>query len=153
MLLVEDFATLRDVAGYLAAAAPGSADETLLLKRFYDNDLADWMSVTMVGGEVMYGYRKRPSRWATMRGGAAKVYDAAGVGGEVDLCDVPTAHAELASHAQKAMGAQIIGFDMILHQGMPIIVDENTFPGFYPELFRAAGKDLGFELYRMIAQA
>ncbi|MFI6689910.1 hypothetical protein [Streptomyces sp. NPDC050485] len=62
-------------------------------------------------------------------------------------------HVELALQAQKALGAQIIGFDMILHQGMPIIVDENTFPGFYPELFDAAGKDLGFELYRMIAQS
>ncbi|WP_157880125.1 hypothetical protein [Streptomyces natalensis] len=55
------------------------------------------------------------------------------MGGSVDLCDVPAAHAELASHAQKAIGAQIIGFDMILHQGVPIVVDENTFPGFYPE--------------------
>lgn len=153
VLLIEDFATLRDAAGYLAATAPGAADETLLLERFYDNDLAEWVSVTLVGGEVMHGYRKRPSHWAAMRGGAAKVYDAAVEGGEVDLCDVPTAHAELALNAQKMMGAQIIGFDMILHQGVPIIVDENTFPGFYPELFRASGKNLGAELCRMIAQA
>ncbi|TVL91200.1 hypothetical protein CD790_18170 [Streptomyces sp. SAJ15] len=153
VLLIEDFATLRDAVGYLAATAPGAGDGTLLLERFYDNDLAEWVSVAMVGGEIMYGYRKRPSRWAAMRGGAAKVYDLAGAGGEVDLCEVPAAHAELASRAQNVMGAQIIGFDMILHQGLPVIVDENTFPGFYPELFRRADKDLGFELYRMIAQA
>ncbi|WP_169314074.1 ATP-grasp domain-containing protein [Streptomyces piniterrae] len=153
VLLIEDYATLRDVADYVTAAAPGAADETLLLERFYDNDLADWVSVTLVGDSVMYGYRKRPSRWAAMPGGTAKVYDATGSGGEVDLCEVPAAHEELALRAQKALGAQIIGFDMILHQGAPIIVDENTFPGLYPEFFRAAGKDLGFELFRVIARA
>ncbi|MFF4160855.1 hypothetical protein [Streptomyces sp. NPDC001678] len=66
---------------------------------------------------------------------------------------MPAGHAELALRAQKALGAQIIGFDVILHRGEPVIVDENTFPGFYLELFRAAGKDLGFELFRMIVRA
>lgn len=132
MLIIEDFATLWDAAGRLAATAPGSADETLLLEWFYGNDLAEWGSVTLVGGEVTYGYRKWPSRWAAMRGGAVKVYDAAAVGGDVDLCDVSTVHAELALHAKKVMGAQIIGFDIILHQGVLITVDENTFPGSTP---------------------
>ncbi|MCH0540085.1 hypothetical protein I3F58_11000 [Streptomyces sp. MUM 203J] len=153
VLLVDDFATLRDAVGYLTATAPCVPDETLLLERFYENDPADWTSVTVVGGAVMYGYRKRAARWATMRGGATKVYDPAGAGGEVDLCPVSPAQEELALRAQKALGAEIVGFDMILHEGEPIIVDENTTPGLYPELFDAVGKELGGELFRVIACA
>lgn len=153
VLLVDDFATLRDAVGYLTATVPCVPDETLLLERFYENDPADWTAVTVVGGEVMYGYRKRAARWATMRGGATKVYDPVGAGGEVELCAVSPAHEELALRAQKALGAEIVGFDMILHEGEPIIVDENTTPGLYPELFARVGKDFGFELHRIIARA
>ncbi|WP_369394633.1 RimK family alpha-L-glutamate ligase [Streptomyces sp. CG1] len=152
VLLVEDYPSLRDTAGYLASTAPGISDTTLLLERFYENDITDWLSTTFVNGSLMYGYRKAPTRWADMGGGAVKIYDAFGAGGEAELCHVPTPHAEQALLAQKALGARIIGFDMILHDGSPIIVDENTFPGLYPHLFHAVGKDFGRELFHLIVQ-
>ena len=39
---------------------------------------------------------------------------------------------------------------MISHNGMPIIVDVNTFPGMYPELFREQGLNPGDLFYEMI---
>ncbi|MBB6173383.1 glutathione synthase/RimK-type ligase-like ATP-grasp enzyme [Nocardiopsis mwathae] len=153
VLLIDGYPTLRDLVGYLTSAVPTAPDGTYLLERFYDNDPADWISATVINGSLMYGYRKRPHRWAQMGGGAAKVYDPGGEGGGVDACEVPPAYAEQALRAQKALGAHIIGFDMILHGGSPIIVDENTYPALYPELFRAAGKDLGLELFRMVSHA
>ncbi|MEU8691199.1 hypothetical protein [Streptomyces sp. NPDC048665] len=64
-----------------------------------------------------------------MGGGAVKIYDASGAGGEAELCHVPA-----------------------LHDGSPIIVDENTFPGLCPDLFHAVGKDFGRELFQLIVQ-
>ncbi|MEV4437864.1 hypothetical protein AB0K09_02425 [Streptomyces sp. NPDC049577] len=151
VLFVEDYPTLRDAVGYLHSMA-ADHDTTLLLERFYDNDPADWVSTTVVGGHVLYGYRKRPRRWTSLGTGAAKVYDPEGEGGETDLCDVLPAHAEQARQAAKALGLPIVGFDMILHEGAPIVVDENTYPGIYPDLLREAGQDLGRELYDVIAQ-
>lgn len=153
VLFIDDFRTLRDVAGYLAGTAPAAADGTMLLERWYDNDPADWRSVTVVNGAILYGYRKRPSRWAKFGPGAIKVYDGAGVGGEADLCDVPPAHAKQALRAQQALGSEIIGFDMIVHDDTPVIVDENTFPGLYPGLISEAGGDLAEAVFRLVADA
>ncbi len=148
VLLVEDFATLRDMVGYVESVTGGS--QSFLAERFYDNHLDDWVSVTLVGGSVLYGFRKKPTRHARMSGGAWKVFDPHGVGGEVELCHPSPAHIEQALHAQKALGADIVGFDMVLHDGEPIIVDENTYPGLYPELLEAVGKDLAEELFQLV---
>jgi glutathione synthase/RimK-type ligase-like ATP-grasp enzyme len=153
VLLIEDYSTLRDVAGYVVTQTAGVMDKTLMLERFYEHDLSSYVSTTTINGSIMYGYRKRSTRWAAMAGGAGKVFDAESSGGEVDLVEVPPAQAEMALQAQKALGTQIIGFDMLLHNGDPVIVDENTYPGLYPELFHATGNDLGQELFRMIAEA
>jgi ribosomal protein S6--L-glutamate ligase len=153
VLLIEDYPTLRDVAGYLATQSPGLVEPTLMLERFYQHDPSDWVSTTIINGSIMYGYRKRPALWSPMRNGALKVLDADAAGGGVDLCEVPPAYAELALSAHKALGLEIVGFDMILDDSGPLILDENTYPGMYPELFAASGKDLGHELFRMIAEA
>lgn len=153
VLLIDDFPTLRDVAGYLATQVPGLVEPTLLLERFYEHDPSDWVSTTIINGSIMYGYRKRPALWSPMRHGASKVLDADAAGGEAALCEVPPAYAELALKAHKALGLEIVGFDMVLDDSGPLIIDENTYPGLYPELFCASHKDLGHELFRMIAEA
>ena len=153
VLLIDDFATLRDVAGFVDTQLAGAGDKTLLLERFYEHDRSGWISTTLIAGSLMYGYRKRESRWATFDGRAGKVFDAGGIGGEVDFCEVPPALADLARKAQSAVGAEIIGFDMLLQDDGAVIVDENTYPGLYPDLFQTAGKDLGYELFRMISDA
>ncbi|MGK5629935.1 ATP-grasp domain-containing protein [Streptomyces sp. URMC 123] len=156
VLLVENFPTVRDVLGFHAAAAPGGAGHAFLLERFYPNDADDWVSAVVIDGELMYGYRKRGERRAALGGGgrgAWKVFDADGHGGHVDRCEVSAAHRDQALRAQRALGMPIVGFDMILHRGEPVVVDENTFPGLYPELFAEAGQDLGRQFFRVVLGA
>ncbi|MFH8369712.1 RimK family alpha-L-glutamate ligase [Streptomyces sp. NPDC018031] len=154
VLLVEDFAGARDAIGFLGRTSPCAVRQAFLLERFYPNDPADWVSAVLINGELMYGYRKRASaRVALGPHGAWKVFDADGVGGHVDLAEVSPAHLAQARRAQRALDAPVVGFDMILHQGVPVVVDENTFPGLYPRLFAEAGKDLGEELFRMVLGA
>ncbi|WP_324789842.1 hypothetical protein [Streptomyces sp. H51] len=150
VLLIEDFATLRDLADYLDSTLAATTESAFLLERFYPNDPADWTGTTFVNGTLMYGYRKRGHRFARLSADAVKVYDAEGVGGEVDGCVVPPAHARLAQRAQRALGLPLVGFDLIVCDGRPVIVDENTFPGLYPELFAAAGRSLGRELFGLV---
>jgi glutathione synthase/RimK-type ligase-like ATP-grasp enzyme len=150
VLLVEDFGTLRDLSGYLESTAGGAPDKAYLLERFYDNEPETWVGTTLINGAIMYGYRKRPGQWTEMGSGAAKVYDGLEVGGQVDLCDLSPAHVAEALRAQEALGLEFVGFDMVLHEGRPIIVDENTLPGLYRELFDAVGKDLGTELAHLV---
>lgn len=129
---IDSYATLRDVIDYIRTLTGRDPDGGYLLERYYPNDPAEWTSVTLIGGEIMYGYRKRPH---TFTPEGTKVYDPTRRGGEVDPCPVTPAQAEQARKAQQALGLEIVGFDMVTHHGQPIIVDENTAPGFYPELF------------------
>lgn len=150
VLLVEDFGTLRDLTGYLDSTVGAAPDKGYLLERFYDNDPETWVGTAQINGSIMYGYRKRPDQWTEMGSGAAKVYDGLEIGGQVDLCDVSPAHAAEALRAQEALGLPMVGFDMVLHEGRPVIVDENTLPGLYTELFDAVGRDLATELARLV---
>ncbi|MFJ3335360.1 RimK family alpha-L-glutamate ligase [Streptomyces sp. NPDC086766] len=151
VLLIEDAATLRDLADYLDGTVGAGAESTFLLERFCPNrGPADWVGTTLVNGTLMYGYRKRAHRFTRMPTGAWKVYDPEGVGGDVDACDVPPEHARLARLAQRALDLPLVGFDLIRSEGRPVIVDENTFPGFYPDLLAAAGRSLGRELFGLV---
>lgn len=153
VLLVDDFATLRDLAGYLDRTLAASTEGTFFLERFCPNGgPADWIGTTLVGGTLMYGYRKRGHRFARLPADAWKVYDPEGAGGGVDVCDVPPEHARLARLAQQALDLPLVGFDLILSEGRPVIVDENTFPGLYPDLFTAAGRSLGHELFAFMSK-
>lgn len=151
VLLIEDFATLRDLAGYLDSTLAATAEGTFLLERFYPNGSARWIGTTLINGTLMYGYRKRSHRFTRLSADAWKVYDPEGIGGDVDGCEVPPTHARLVQRAQQALGLPLVGFDLILCEGRPIIVDENTFPGLYPDLFAAAGRSLGRELFILIS--
>ncbi|MBH5333435.1 hypothetical protein IHE55_00905 [Streptomyces pactum] len=154
VLLVEDFAEVRDVLGFLTRSSPCAARQAFLLERFYPNDPADWVSAVMINGELMYGYRKQEAARVPLgRAGAWKVFDAEGIGGHVEPAELSPGHLEQARRAQRALGSPIVGFDMILHRGSPVVVDENTFPGLYPDLFTWAGRDLGEELFRLVRNA
>ncbi|MGW2619597.1 ATP-grasp domain-containing protein [Streptomyces sp. NPDC001500] len=153
VLLIEDFATLRDLADYLQHTLAAATESTFLLERFYPNDPADWVGTTLVNGTLMYGYRKRGHRFTRLSADASKVYDPEGIGGDVDACEVPPEHARLAQRAQRALDLPLVGFDLILSGGRPVIVDENTYPGLYPELFAAAGRSLSQELLALVRDA
>jgi len=147
---INSFAILRDVADYIYSTTETTPDKAYMLERFYDNSLNDWVSVTIINGEIMYGYRKRKTKLVEMSNGITKVYDGNEIGGEVDGCEVPLLCREEALKAYRAIGAEIIGFDMIYNGGKPIIIDENTFPGYYEDIFKEVGRDPAEEFYKLI---
>ncbi|MEC9439980.1 MAG: hypothetical protein VYE40_02635 [Myxococcota bacterium] len=151
VMLVEDPAMLRDLIGYIRATSGDSPDGGFLLERYHDNDLERWCSVTMLGGEPMYGYRKRQAKIAQMGAGKHKIFDADERGGEVDLAVVEAAHKEQVARASRALGCPIIGFDMIWTEQGPLVVDENTSPGNYLELYDEVGIDPAEAFVHMIA--
>ena len=146
--LIEHPATLRDFAGYLLST--GQPASGLLLERYYDNELGRWTSATVLGGEVMYGYRKLASRRVALPGGRQKIYDPNETGGAVESAELTPSHIALAESAAAVLGCPIIGFDMIWVDGRPIIVDENTSPGNYPDLYAESGIDPAAALARTI---
>ncbi|RKT53693.1 ATP-grasp domain-containing protein [Saccharothrix australiensis] len=162
VLLVDSFTTLRDVVGYLDAetaegrsrGVPSSTPARgYLLERFYPNDPDEWLGITLAGQQVMYGFRKGADRHVRWNDSAWKVYDAERGGGSVEHREVPAAHAALALRAQRAFDLPLLGLDVIHHEGRPIVIDVNTGPALYPDLFAAAGRSLPHELHRALTTA
>jgi glutathione synthase/RimK-type ligase-like ATP-grasp enzyme len=108
----------------------------IFCENFEENDITKWISTTIIGGELIYGYRKKPEKFVDNW----KVYDAHRAGGGVDYVD-PSPVKEEALKAAKILGCDIVGFDFIYSNAQQkyLIVDENTFPGMYPECFKASG--------------
>lgn len=122
------------------------------LERFYPNSPDEWLGVTLVGQEVVHGFRNGPYHHVRWNDFAWKVYDAER-GGAVEHREVPATHVELARRAQRAFGLPLLVLDFICHEGEPIVVDVNTGPALHPELFAAAGRSLPHELHRVLAAA
>lgn len=148
--LVENYTALRDLVGYIMSVTGASPDNGFLLERYCNNDMNKWVSVTVIGGEVMYGYRKRSSKVVPIGDGKFKVLDVNEKGGEVDYVDPSPEQREIALKAAKALDCPIIGFDMIWTEEGPVVVDENTSPGNYPDLYAKAGKVPAEEFARVI---
>lgn len=141
--LIDSPERLRDVVGYVRSTAERSPDQGFFLERYYDNDPTRWASLTMINGKVAYGYRKQAFKFHDFGDGRLKVEDVEEKGGGVVLADLTDAHYEQAEKACEAMGLGLIGFDMIWTAEGPIIVDENTSPGNYIDLFEEMGLDAG----------
>jgi ribosomal protein S6--L-glutamate ligase len=133
IIRVSDFETLRDIAGYLKME---HKQEQIFVEKFYENDLGKWISTTVIGGKVVYGYRKKKEKFAGW-----KVYDIKAKGGDAYYVD-PAPVRNLAEKAAKVLDESIVGFDFIKTKEGYKIVDENNFPGFYPEAFQDAGKNV-----------
>lgn len=139
--LIDSASSLRDTIGYIRSTAGSSPDQGFFLERYYDNDLDRWASISMLNGEILYGYRKLAAKIYDLGAGRKKVFDEDEKGGGVTLADLTPAHEAAAHKACEALGLGWIGFDMIWVDGQPMIIDENTSPGNYAELYAAVGKD------------
>ncbi|WP_433272393.1 ATP-grasp domain-containing protein [Actinosynnema sp. CS-041913] len=162
VLFIDSFTTLRDIVGYIDSettegrvrGVPSAASaRSYLLERFYPNDPDEWLGVTLAGQEVMYGFRKGADRHVRWNDFAWKVYDPERGGGSVEHREVPAAHAAPAHRAERAFGLPLLGLDIICHDGEPIVVDVNSGPALYPDLFASAGRSLPHELHRVFAAA
>lgn len=68
----------------------------------------------------------------------------------MDYCDVTSEQQVASIKSYHALGMDIIGFDFIVTPEKSIVVDENTFPGFYRDIFDRVGIDPATEIYNMI---
>jgi len=132
--MVKSARELIDAVEY--AQSFSSAMPHIFCEAFEENDISQWISTTVIGGELVYGYRKKPEKFVDNW----KVYDADRVGGGVDYVDAAPVR-DAALRAAKTLGCDIVGFDFIysIQKKAYLIVDENTFPGMYPHCFEAAG--------------
>jgi ribosomal protein S6--L-glutamate ligase len=141
IIKVSDFETFRDIAGYLRME---HKQKKIFIERFYENEMDRWISTTIINGEAVYGYRKKKEKFAGW-----KVYDIKAKGGGayyVDLAPVK----KIAEKAAKLLDRSIVGFDFIKTREGYKIVDENNFPGFYPDAFTAAKKNVSQLIYDLI---
>ena len=152
VMLIEGTTALRDLIGYVRATTGTSPDGGFFLEQYLDNDLDRWLSATMLGTAVVYGYRKRSGKHVPLGGRSdrMKVFDASAAGGDVALQPLTSAHVQAAQAAARALGCPIIGFDMIWTADGPVIVDENTSPGTYADLYAAVGLDPALAWAEMI---
>jgi ribosomal protein S6--L-glutamate ligase len=141
IIKVSDFETFRDIAGYLKMEYK---QKKIFIERFYENEMDKWISTTIINGEVVYGYRKKKEKFAGW-----KVYDIKAKGGCAYYVD-PTPVKIFAEKAARLLDKSIVGFDFIKTREGYKIVDENNFPGFYPDAFTAAKKNVSQLIYDLI---
>lgn len=139
--LINSEARLRDAVGYVRSIAEHTPDKGFFLERYYDNPAEKWASLTMINGQLAQAYRKVMSKFHDMGDGRLKVLDIDEKGGGAVLADLHPSQLEQAHMAAEALGLGLIGFDMIWTEEGPMIIDENTSPGNYPNLYKEEGKD------------
>ncbi len=139
---------LVDAVEYSQSFSPDGLQ--IFCEDFEENDISRWISTTVIGGDLAYGYRKRPEKFVDNW----KVYDAERKGGGVDWADATPVH-DIAMRAARALKADVIGFDFIYSTARRqyLIVDENTFPGMYPECFAQSGISWDKRFVRMALDA
>jgi glutathione synthase/RimK-type ligase-like ATP-grasp enzyme len=150
---IDNPGVLRDVIGYVQSTAGHSPDQGYFLERYYPNDLNKWASITMIDGEVMYGYRKLDAKQVDMGGGRIKILDADEKGGGVEMAQLNDEQIRQAEIAYSALPLGLIGFDMIWVKDKPIIVDENTSPGNYQQLYEQVDIAPGERLAKWMLKA
>ncbi|EKE11578.1 MAG: hypothetical protein ACD_15C00059G0016 [uncultured bacterium] len=132
IIKIDKLETLRDIAGMLRME---HQQKNIFIEKFYENDPEEWTSTTLINGKIIYGYRKKLEKFADW-----KVYDPKAIGGGSFWVD-PQPVKALAEKAAATLDTSIVGFDFIKTQEGYKIVDENNFPGFYPECFEKAEKE------------
>jgi ribosomal protein S6--L-glutamate ligase len=134
VMLIKNFSTLRDLFGVIKETK-NKEEISLLLEKFYLNDINEWTSVVLFGNKTIYGYRKKLNKFVE----GWKVFDDNKVQGDsksVDYVKPSKDLKKIAEKASKVMKADIIGFDFIkTNEGFKLI-DENTKPGFYDHCFK-----------------
>ena len=124
---------LIDAVEYAQSFSP--TELQIFCEVFEDNDLDRWISTTVIDGQLVYGYKKKPETFVD----GWKVYDADRQGGHIDYVD-PAPVREIVNRAIPVLGCDIIGFDFIYsaRRKKYLVVDENIFPGMYPVCFDAS---------------
>jgi glutathione synthase/RimK-type ligase-like ATP-grasp enzyme len=113
---------LRDIVDYVSA----EAHESFYIEKYYENDMSCWTGLTIINGNVLYGYRKKPERIADW-----KPYDRNRVGGGVNLVIPDDEQKNIAKRVYEIMQPNFFGLDIIKTKEGYKVVDINCFPGLY----------------------
>jgi len=128
IMKIKDFQNLIDIADYALL-------KSHFIEEFIEYEPDGWIGINVIGGKIAYSYGKQPS---TISGW--KVFDRKRKGGKM-LLKKPTKEQEkIALKVGKVTGLDIYGVDLIKStDGKNYVIDVNTFPGLYPEMFQKAG--------------
>ncbi len=134
---------LLSTVEYMMSFVPRS-HQSILIEKFHKNDLSKWISVALFGDKILFGYRKQ-----LMGDADWKIYDPKKIDGKGLLStfiDPPQEAKNIVLAAQKAIGKDIIGFDLIYTEDGYKIIDENGRPGLYKNCIDTAGIDIASEI-------
>lgn len=131
------------------SVASSGRQQQFLLEKFYDNDMSQWVSISMIGQNPVIGYRKP----FTIGSSDWKVYDPEKKDGRGELSEYIVPSQELSALARKAQTAlrkDIVGFDFIATDDGYKIVDENGRPGLYQHCLDKAGVDIVDQIVTLV---
>jgi glutathione synthase/RimK-type ligase-like ATP-grasp enzyme len=125
-----------------------NSNQSILIEKFYPNDLSKWISVVVFGNNVIFGYKKPligDADW--------KIYDpqkSDGKGTMSKYVNPPQDLKKIAIAAKNAIGKDIIGFDFIYTDDGYKIIDENGRPGLYPQCIKSGNINITNEIIQLI---
>ena len=127
IMKINNYQNLADIVDY-------SNKKSHFLEEFIEFDFNDWIGINVINGKIIYGYGKEDS---TIKGW--KVFDRERKGGKMILRKPSKEQEKIALKVAKVTGLDFFGIDIIKSkQGQNYVIDVNTFPGLYPEMFLAA---------------
>ncbi|MCR4335196.1 MAG: ATP-grasp domain-containing protein [archaeon] len=127
IMKLTDYQNLIDIVDY-------SEQKSHFLEEFIEFDFEDWIGVNVIDGEIIYGYGKEKSKISGW-----KVFDRERKGGKMILKKPSKEQKKIALQVAKATGLDFFGVDIIKSKhGQNYVIDINTFPGLYPEMFAEA---------------
>lgn len=131
IIKVEKSNDLLDIVDYVET-------ETHYLEEFIPNDPKKWIGVNIIGGKHAYSYSKEEN---CFRDGW-KVVDRSKVGGKMILAKPTEKQIKIAQEIARKLDLSWVGVDFITDKrGESFVVDVNTFPGLYPQMFDEAKID------------
>ncbi len=126
-----------------------SAGKSHFLEEFIPNEFEEWIGVNVIGGKIVYGYGKKKEKIAGW-----KVFDRKQKGGKMLLKWPNNKQEKIAIGCGKATNLTIYGVDIIksTKNGKYYVIDVNTYPGLYPEMFKEAKVDGVTEIIRTLRE-
>ncbi|MCP4438613.1 MAG: hypothetical protein GY810_06675 [Aureispira sp.] len=138
IIKIHDYEQLRDTIDY-------TMNKHYYLERFYENDLKDWIGITVVNGEVIYGFKKDSNLQAGW-----KIFDKDHKGGQTYYAKPNEEQIAIAKRIGELMGANCFGLDIIDTPEGYIVVDINCSPGIYYDFIQDLNIDIAQLFFKMI---
>lgn len=143
IIKIDSPSQLRDIVDYLS----NQKDESFYIEKYYENDMSQWIGLTVINGNILYGYRKKADKIADW-----KIYDRNQIGGGVDLVIPNDEQIKIAESVYKILKANFFGLDIIKSKDGYKVVDINYLPGLYYDFIQELKIDFPKIFFRMLHQ-